>query len=233
MEIVIREIMTKLLKEVESQWALILILVSSVLIPLGFKFFKPKLITWLSSLLNVRKAKDLKDHYIFSTLPMALAEVKSRNYYTHGKFDHVKTKMCYDFTKHKVEVCTNAMLSFLEIDDLDSMKKDRLKNTVLELQNTIHVTYVQNITNDWLGRGIPKDNVLYVVDLFERFRAPVIERFNYQIEQIFGTELNQTNFERIKDVYDMWSGGIKDLPKDMRETFEAMNGKFRDIDYGL
>lgn len=227
------EIIDKLLREIESQWLLFLISVLTILVPLGFKVFKPKIIKSLRSMLNVRRAKDLKDHYVFSTLPMALAEVKSKTYYTHGKFDHVKTRMCYDFTKHKVEVCTKFMLSFVERDDLDSMKKDKLKNTVLDLQNTIHVTYVQNITNDWLGRGIPKDNVLYVVKLFETFRAPVIERFNYQIEQIFGTELNQTNFERIKDVYDMWSGGIKDLPKDMRETFEAMNGKFRDIDYGL
>ena len=228
-----KEILDRLLSEIESQWLIVLISILMILAPFGFKFFKPKVLEMLASLLNVRKAKDLKDHYIFSTLPMALAEVKSRNYYTHGKFDHVKTKMCYDFTKHKVETCTNFMISFLNRDDLDSMKKDKLKNTILDLQNNIHITYVQNITNDWLGRGIPKDNVLYVVDLFERFRAPVIERFNYQIEQIFGTELNQTNFERIKDVYDMWSGGIKDLPKDMRETFEAMNGKFRDIDYGL
>jgi len=216
-----KEILDRLLAEIENQWLIVLISILMILAPFGFKFFKPKVLEMLASLLNVRKAKDLKEHYSFSTLPMALAEVKSRNYYTHGKFDHVKTKMCYDFTKHKVETCTNFMISFLNRDDLDSMKKDKLK------------TYVQNITNDWLGRGIPKDNVLYVVDLFERFRAPVIERFNYQIEQIFGTELNQTNFERIKDVYDMWSGGIKDLPKDMRETFEAMNGKFRDIDYGL
>ena len=228
-----KEILDRLLAEIESQWLIVLISILMILAPFGFKFFKPKVIKMLASLLNVRKAKDLKDHYIFSTLPMALAEVKSRNYYTHGKFDHVKTKMCYDFTKHKVETCTKFMISFLNRDDLDSMKKDKLKNTILDLQNSIHITYVENITNDWLGRGIPKDNVLYVVDLFERFRAPVIERFNYQIEQIFGTELNQTNFERIKDVYDMWSGGIKDLPKDMRETFEAMNGKFRDIDYGL
>ena len=227
------ELAYRIIEKIDNEWTLLLALVFCILILLGFTKFKSKLIKILTSLLNVRKAKDLKDHYIFSTLPMALAEVKSRNYYTHGKFDHVKTKMCYDFTKHKVEVCTKFMLSFIERDDVDSMKKDALKNTILELQNHIHITYVQNITNDWLGRGIPKNNVLYVVDLFERFRAPVIERFNYQIEQIFGTELNQTNFERIKDVYDMWSGGIKDLPKDMRETFEAMNGKFRDIDYGL
>lgn len=227
------ELAYRIIEKIDNEWTLLLALVFCILILLGFTKFKSKLIKILTSLLNVRKAKDLKDHYIFSTLPMALAEVKSRNYYTHGKFDHVKTKMCYDFTKHKVEVCTKLMLSFIERDDVDSMKKDALKNTILELQNHIHITYVQNITNDWLGRGIPKNNVLYVVDLFERFRAPVIERFNYQIEQIFGTELNQTNFERIKDVYDMWSGGIKDLPKDMRETFEAMNGKFRDIDYGL
>lgn len=227
------ELAYRIIEKIDNEWTLLLALVFCILILLGFTKFKSKLIKILTSLLNVRKAKDLKDHYIFSTLPMALAEVKSRNYYTHGKFDHVKTKMCYDFTKHKVEVCTKLMLSFIERDDVDSMKKDALKNTILELQNHIHITYVQNITNDWLGRGIPKNNVLYVVDLFERFRAPVIGRFNYQIEQIFGTELNQTNFERIKDVYDMWSGGIKDLPKDMRETFEAMNGKFRDIDYGL
>ena len=227
------QIILRLMDRIESDCALLLVIILAVPIYFGLTIYKDKFIKYLASLLNVRKAIDLKDHYVFTTLPMALAEVKSRSYYTHGKFDHVKTKMCYDFTRHKVDTCNDKMNSFLDRKDLDSMKKDKLRKEILDLQNSIHATYVQNITNDWLGRGIPKDNVLYVVDLFERFRAPVIDRFNYQIEQIFATELNQTNFERIKDVYDMWSGGIKDLPKDMRETFEAMNGKFRDIDYGL
>ena len=225
--------MLKLIDKINNQYMLFSIAALGMLSLIGITKVRNKIISFVKKVINVRDVKSLKDHYVFSTLPLALAEVKSRSYYTHGKFDHVKTKMCYDFTNHKVNVCKEFMNSFLDRDDLDSMKKDKLKNTVLDLQNNIHTTYVQHITNDWLGRGIPKDNVLYVVDLFERFRAPVIDRFNYQIEQIFATELNQTNFERIKDVYDMWSGGIKDLPKDMRETFEAMNGKFRDIDYGL
>lgn len=226
-------IVFRLLNMIKNDWILLVVVVTSILLFIGIKFSKLNIVGFVSSLLKVRKAKDLKYHYVFGTLPLALQDVKSRKYYTHGKFDHVKTKMCYDFTKHKVEVCKKKMLSFLDRNDLDSMKKDKLKNVIINLQNDIHAEYVRNITNDWLGRGIPKNNVLYVVDLFERFRAPVLERFSYQIEQIFATDLNQTNFERIKDVYDMWSGGIKDLPKDMRETFEAMNGKFRDIDYGI
>jgi len=227
------DIILRSIDRINNEWMLFAISILGMFSIMGIVKGRGKLISFLKRILSIRNVQDLKYHYVFSTLPLALQDVKSRKYYTHGKFDHVKTKMCYDFTRHKVEVCAKHMLNFLDTDNLDTMGKDKLKNTIINLQNQIHTEYVRDITNDWLGRGIPKNNVLYVVDLFERFRAPVLERFGYQIEQIFATELNQNNFERIKDVYDMWSGGIKDLPKDMRETFEAMNGKFRDIDYGI
>ncbi len=227
------EIVLRSIDKIENEWMLFIITILGMFAIVGIARGRGRLINSVKRILKLRSVDDLKYHYIFSTLPLALQEVKSKKYYTHGKFDHVKTKMCYDFTRHKVEVCEKHMLEFLDTDYLDNMGKDKLKNTIMKLQDQIHVEYVRNITNDWLGRGIPLENVLYVVDLFERFRQPVLERFGYQIEQIFATELNQNNFERIKDVYDMWSGGIKDLPKDMRETFESMNGKFRDIDYGI
>jgi hypothetical protein len=227
------DIILRSIDRINNEWMLFSISILGMLSIIGIVKGNGKLIVFVKRILKIRSVQDLKHHYVFSTLPLALQDVKSRTYYTHGKFDHVKTRMCYDFTKHKVEVCAKHMLNFLDIENLDTMGKDKLKNKIINLQNQIHTEYVKDITNDWLGRGIPKNNVLYVVDLFERFRAPVLDRFSYQIEQIFATELNQNNFERIKDVYDMWSGGIKDLPKDMRETFEAMNGKFRDIDYGI
>jgi len=227
------DIVLRSIDKINNEWMLFAIAILGILSIIGIARGRGRLVVFMRRILKIRGVEDLKYHYVFSTLPLALQEVKSKKFYTHGKFDHVKTKMCYDFTRHKVEVCAVHMLNFLDTPNLDCMGKDRLKNTIMKLQDQIHVEYVRKITNDWLGRGIPIDNVLYVVDLFERFRQPVLERFSYQIGEIFSTELNQNNFERIKDVYDMWSGGIKDLPKDMRETFESMNGKFRDIDYGI
>ena len=61
------------------------------------------------------KAKDLKNHDIFSTCDRVKKEVTFLKFYTHGKFDAVKTKMCLDFTTYKVDICKSYFYKILKI----------------------------------------------------------------------------------------------------------------------
>tara|TARA_R110000803_G_scaffold205628_1_gene272431 strand:- start:3197 stop:3850 length:654 start_codon:yes stop_codon:yes gene_type:complete len=178
-----------------------------------------------------KKIAELKSHDVFVTMHRVLNEVHHTRFYTDKKFDKVKTKMCYDFTKYKVENCEEHMLALLTTAGIDKMSSDKLKLLITQSQIDMHLDYVAAIKADWLARGIPIDDVEYIVHLFETFRYDVVNSFEHRITAIFGSTFHSTNFEKVLAVFNMWAMGIDLLPRDMETTFENLNGKFKNVPY--
>lgn len=172
----------------------------------------------------------LKNHDIFSTCMRVKKEVSLLKFYTHGEYDATKTKMCIDFAEFKINVCQENFVKILD-EDLKKMSVDALKIFILERMNFMHETYIAQIKEHWRDRGIENEDVLYIISLFEKFRYDVICSFEHRINSIFASNFHEDNFERVLAVFEMWAMGIDLLPKDMHTTFEALNGKFREIDY--
>lgn len=174
---------------------------------------------------------ELENHDIFSTLMRVRNEVANLKFYTHGEYDRVKTRMCYDFTKHKALKCNARMMDILRIRRIDHMDRDELKRLILEEQNAMHREYIKAIRIEWDLKGVEPEDVDYVIHLFEKFRYDVIVSFEHRINSIFGSTYNNNNFELMLSVLEMWAMGIDLLPRDMQTTFESLNGKFKDIKY--
>ncbi len=174
---------------------------------------------------------DLENHDIFSTLVRVRNEVANLKFYTHGEYDKVKTRMCYDFTKHKSIKCSARMLEILRTRSIDSMDRDELKRLILDEQNYMHMEYIKAIRIEWDLKGVAPKDVDYVIHLFEKFRYDVIVSFEHRINSIFGSSYNKDNFSLMLAVLEMWAMGIDLLPRDMSTTFESLNGKFKDIKY--
>jgi len=174
---------------------------------------------------------DLENHDIFSTLVRVRNEVANLKFYTHGEYDKVKTRMCYDFTKHKSIKCSARMLEIVRTRNIDSMDRDELKRLILDEQNYMHIEYIKAIRIEWDLKGVEPKDVDYVIHLFEKFRYDVIVSFEHRINSIFGSTYNKDNFALMLAVLEMWAMGIDLLPRDMSTTFESLNGKFKDIKY--
>ena len=174
---------------------------------------------------------DLENHDIFSTLVRVRNEVANLKFYTHGEYDKVKTRMCYDFTKHKSIKCSARMLEIIRTRNIDSMDRDELKRLILDEQNYMHMEYIKDIRIEWDLKGVEPKDVDYVIHLFEKFRYDVIVSFEHRINSIFGSSYNKDNFSIMLAVLEMWAMGIDLLPRDMSTTFESLNGKFKDIKY--
>ena len=174
---------------------------------------------------------DLENHDIFSTLVRVRNEVANLKFYTHGEYDKVKTRMCYDFTKHKSIKCSARMLEIIRTRNIDSMDRDELKRLILDEQNYMHMEYIKAIRIEWDLKGVEPKDVDYVIHLFEKFRYDVIVSFEHRINSIFGSTYNKDNFAIMLAILEMWAMGIDLLPRDMQTTFESLNGKFKDIKY--
>ena len=171
----------------------------------------------------------LENHDIFSTLVRVRNEVANLKFYTHGEYDKVKTRMCYDFTKHKSIKCSARMLQIIRTRDIDEMDRDELKKLILDEQNYMHREYIKSIRIEWDLKGVDPQDVDYVIHLFEKFRYDVIVSFEHRINSIFGSSYNKDNFSLMLAVLEMWAMGIDLLPRDMQTTFESLNGKFMKI----
>ena len=180
---------------------------------------------------GVKKIEYLKNHDIFNAMRRAQGEVKIMKFYTSKKYDKVKSKMCYDFTKHKAEHCKKHILEILNNPKVDTVSIDKLKAIITRRQNDMHEDYISAIRTDWLSKGIPAKDVDHVIHLFEKFRYDVVNSFEYRIESIFASTYHDTNFSKVLAVLNMWAMGFDLLPRDMQITFENLNGKFKDIDY--
>lgn len=174
---------------------------------------------------------DLKSHDIFNTLTRVRNEVATLKFYTHGEFDKVKTRMCYDFAKHKSLKCNVRISDLVNTRDIDNMGRDELKKLILDEQNNMHRDYIRAIKIEWDLKGVDPKDVEYVIHLFEKFRYDVIASFENRINSIFGSTYNKDNFALMLAVLEMWAMGIDLLPRDMQTTFESLNGKFKDIKY--
>jgi len=174
---------------------------------------------------------ELENHDIFSTLVRVRNEVANLKFYTHGEYDKVKTRMCYDFTKHKSIKCSAKMLEIVRTKDVDIMDRDKLKKLILLEQGDMHREYIKAIRIEWDLKGVNPQDVDYVIHLFEKFRYDVIVSFEHRINSIFGSTYNKDNFALMLAVLEMWAMGIDLLPRDMQTTFESLNGKFKDIKY--
>ena len=173
----------------------------------------------------------LENHDIFSTLVRVRNEVANLKFYTHGEYDKVKTRMCYDFTKHKSIKCSARMIQIIRTRGIDEMDRDELKKLILDEQNYMHREYIKSIRIEWDLKGVDPQDVDYVIHLFEKFRYDVIVSFEHRINSIFGSSYNKDNFSLMLAVLEMWAMGIDLLPRDMSTTFESLNGKFKDIKY--
>ena len=173
----------------------------------------------------------LENHDIFSTLVRVRNEVANLKFYTHGEYDKIKTRMCYDFTKHKSIKCSARMLELIKTKGIDEMDRDELKKLILDEQNYMHREYIKSIRIEWDLKGVDPQDVDYVIHLFEKFRYDVIVSFEHRINSIFGSSYNKDNFSLMLAVLEMWAMGIDLLPRDMSTTFESLNGKFKDIKY--
>ena len=178
-----------------------------------------------------RKISELQNHDIFSTMNRVRNEVGNLKFFTHGEYDKVKTRMCYDFAKHKTLKCSARMMDLLGTRNIDTMDRDELKKLILEEQDNMHRDYIKAIKIEWDLKGVEPKDVEYVIHLFESFRYDVVVSFEHRINSIFGSTYNENNFELMLAVLEMWAMGIDLLPRDMHTTFESLNGKFRDIKY--
>ena len=227
------EVLNTLFYKLENQYLISIIITTTIISVIFKKNIQSKLRIFIAKMREnpIKDITTLEDHDIFSTFSRVTGEVSNMRFYTKNEYDSTKSRMCYDFTVQKSISCQRLMKELILTEGISEMNTDKLKKLILSKQTQMHVDYVKEIRSLWLSKGIAPSSVDHVISLFEGFRFDVVQSFEHRISAIFGSSFHPNNFERVLAVFDMWAMGIDLLPKDMKTTFETLNGKFKDIDY--
>jgi hypothetical protein len=216
-----------------SKLSPIMIFILVVLVVVLYYFHKP-ISVWFTSLIKRKeKAQDiksLKSHDIFNTLQRVKQEAMFLKFFSHGKYDETKSRMSADFVRFKCSVSSDQFESLLD-NDFSKLSSDELKQLILSSLRNMHEIYIDKIRTHWLSKGIKHEDVNYVIELFEAFRHGVVLGFQHRTEAIFSCEHYDSHFKKILACYNIFAFGIDLLPKDLQDTFEAINGKFANIAY--
>ena len=173
----------------------------------------------------------LKNHDLFTVTERIKDEIKFIKFYTHGEFCEVKTKMCIDFTTFKCDKINETFTQFLDTPGLDKMNLDELKQLIFNHITRTSIGYTESTKMLWISKGIPPKDVDYVINLFDKYRHDVIKAFTNRIVSIFSSDFHSSNFERVLACYEIFTMAIDLLPMDMVQTFESVNGKFKNVKY--
>ena len=76
-----------------------------------------KAISYFGRKKESRKVIDLINHDLFNTLDRTRLKIHTMKFYTHGEYDRVKTRMCYDFAKHKTLSASARMEDMLRVQE--------------------------------------------------------------------------------------------------------------------
>ena len=201
--------------------------------------YKTILMEWGNSLVSSLKSiiyrqnnkiRLLQYHNMFQVIEEVRNQLKHQKFYCDKELDSTKTAMFVDFMNFKLDAVRDSFLNLIEKAET-SKDNDMLKNQVFDaIYGSIEI-YTKQTEIHFVRKGVPYDDAVYTVELFERWRLDTVGAIGKQISSIFSSNYHKTKFENLLAILEIISIAIALIPKDGVSAFNSMNGKFMQIKY--
>lgn len=173
----------------------------------------------------------LKNHDLFNVIEAVRGEVRLKKFYTSGDYDRVKTKMFIDFMNFYLTSTRDSYKEFLVNGNLTVLSSDELKSSIFTLINQSRKDSAIRTIDHFLKKGVTSEDAEYIINLFEQWRHETHHAVETRINGIFSSDFHSNNFEKLLACLEILSMSIDLIPKDGVESFEKMNGRFKDLIY--
>lgn len=178
-----------------------------------------------------KKISLLKDHDLFNVIDRVRSEVRFKKFYTSGEFDVTKTKMFIDFINFHLDSIKKQYKIFFENKSLATKNTDELKASLLMLMNNTDSLCTKQAKEYFLAKGLSLEDVEYTINLFEVWRNETNKALTSRINGIFSSTFHSDNFEKLLGCLEVISMSTELILKDGYESFEKMNGRFKNLSY--
>jgi hypothetical protein len=195
------------------------------------KNFDFKKIRFFKSKKQLKKISLLKDHDLFNVIERVRSEVRFKKFYTSGEYDATKSKMFIDFIDFHLNTIREDYKKFFDDKSLTTKNTDELKSALLTLMNTTDRSCAKKTKQYFLSKEIPVHDVNYIINLFEVWRNETNKSLISRINGIFSSTFHPDNFEKLLGCLEVISMSTELILKDGVESFEKMNGRFKNLTY--
>lgn len=179
---------------------------------------------------NNNKIRLLQYHDMFKVIEHVRNSVKHQKFYLDSELDSTKSQMFVDFMNFKLDAVRDSFKNLI-VKAVDSKDNAMLKNQVFDaIYDSIQV-YTKQTEIHFVRKGVPYDDAVYTVELFERWRLDTVNSIGQQINSIFSSDYHQSKYDHLLAVLEIISIAIALIPKDGVAAFNSMNGKFKKIKY--
>jgi hypothetical protein len=165
---------------------------------------------------------------MFLTGDKVLQRIEKIDFTTFDGYDEVKSKLLKKLIQLKIDTVKLRFSEFLKIKDLDKVKQSQLKLMV--------ATTLSNLVNEYNDKaikvmseemGIGLTDAKFLVDKYEEFREYITRAFVEELTIIVMDDNYIDNFERLNTILYTVSISLSIIPRDVVETFNNVNGKFK------
>ena len=219
--------LTNLITSLPSIMIFILVIIYIFKKPISYRIKTFKLVKKQK---NNESLSKLVNHDIFNVIEQVRYDIKRVIFHTHGTIDKNKTRIFCDFMNFKLDSVTNNFIDFLSKVDKQT-DKDELKKELLDMLSDTVEEYTEHTRIHFLNKGLSVEDCDYIILLFEKWRYDTIKSLVSRINNIFASDFHSNNFERLLASFEVASMAIELIPKDGVNSFEEINGRFKEIIY--
>ena len=184
---------------------------------------------------NDHRIKELINHDLFNVVNQTRSSVKNVKFYSPNEFyisefDSSKSKMFQDFMNFKLNSIESRFKIFL--NDVDLLQSnDGFKNSIFTLLNEVVEDYLHDTERHFLEKGVPYKDTKFILELFEKWREETINGLIYRINSIFASDSYGGKYEKLLGTLEVVSYAVYLVLKDGINSFEEVNGKFKNLEY--
>ena len=219
--------LTNLITSLPTIMIFILVIIYIFKTPISYRIKTFKLVKKQK---NNETLSKLVNHDIFNVIEQVRYDIKRVIFLTHGTIDNNKTRIFCDFMNFKLDSVRNNFIDFLSKVDKQT-DKDELKKELLDMLSDTVEEYTDHTRIHFLNKGLSVEDCDYIILLFEKWRYDTIKSLVSRINNIFASDFHSNNFERLLASFEVASMAIELIPKDGVNSFEEINGRFKEIIY--
>jgi len=168
----------------------------------------------------------LVHHRFFNVCDQVENTILSMSFITHGKHDVIKTKLMHHLIMLKCASMKDKFTILLNTNDIDEWDEMQLlhefKNTLLSVVKE----YNSDAKKSFIRWGVSEVDAKYLIDTYEEYRASMVEGFIDSLDSVLTNSSYTNNFDKVTTVMELCSLAIFVIPRDVKSSFEAVNGRF-------
>ena len=181
-----------------------------------------KIKSWRKS----KKIEILTSHDVFLTTENVRTIIKRIEFTTKGSPDVMKTKVLHHLIDLKIDTVNLRFKELLMDSDVDDCSGQSLKFKVISCLTNIVKEYNDQALKDIVSWGISEADAKFAIDAYEDFRKDIVDAFLERLESISTNDDYNTNYDKMSSILEVVAISLYLIPKDAKNAFDLINGKF-------